>query len=50
MILLKKIFFSVAKLATEQIGPLVRKMDDAGRIDPSVVDMLFENGVNNITN
>lgn len=35
----------VAKLAKEQILPLVREMDDAGRIHPNVVDMLFENGV-----
>lgn len=36
---------TVAKLATEQILPLVRKMDDAGKIDSTVVNMLFENGL-----
>lgn len=35
----------MAKLASEQIGPLVRKMDDAGKIEQSVLDLLFENGV-----
>lgn len=36
----------VAKLAKEQIQPFVRKMDDSHKIDDSVVNMLFENGVN----
>ncbi|XP_026462986.1 LOW QUALITY PROTEIN: short/branched chain specific acyl-CoA dehydrogenase, mitochondrial-like [Ctenocephalides felis] len=36
---------TVAKLAKEQILPLVKKMDIEEKIDPSVVDMLFENGL-----
>lgn len=36
----------MAKVATEQIAPLVRKMDDAHKIEQSVIDALFENGVN----
>ncbi|GBP80660.1 hypothetical protein EVAR_54118_1 [Eumeta japonica] len=37
---------TIRKLATEQIGPLVRKMDDEHRIDDSIRQLLFDNGVN----
>lgn len=43
------IFFSytflVAKLAKEEITPLVRKMEKEGKIDDGLVKKLFENGV-----
>lgn len=35
----------MAKLAQEQILPLVRKMDDANQLDPSVIQTLFDNGL-----
>lgn len=37
--------FKVAKLASEVIKPLVRKMDEESHCDPSVLKALFENGV-----
>lgn len=37
--------FKVAKLASEVIKPLVRKMDEESQCDPSVLKALFENGV-----
>lgn len=46
--LFKLFYFSVARLATEKIGPLVRQMEDDGKIHESVLNMLFDNGVNNI--
>lgn len=36
---------SVAKLAKEQIGPLVSKMDEDNQLDPTVIKMLFDNGL-----
>lgn len=36
---------SVAKLAREEIAPLVRKMEKEGRIDGDVIRRLFENGL-----
>lgn len=36
---------SVAKLASEVIKPLVRKMDEESQCDPSVLKALFENGL-----
>lgn len=36
---------TVAKISKEKIAPLVRKMDDEEKVDPSVVDLLFENGL-----
>ncbi|KAL3864968.1 hypothetical protein ACJMK2_006609 [Sinanodonta woodiana] len=36
---------SVAKLAAEKIKPLVRKMDEESRMDQSVIDALFKNGL-----
>lgn len=36
---------SVAKLASEVIKPLVRKMDEESHCDPSVLKALFENGL-----
>ncbi|KAF2893311.1 hypothetical protein ILUMI_12867 [Ignelater luminosus] len=36
---------TVSRLATEQIGPYVREMENNGFIKQSVVDMLFENGL-----
>lgn len=38
-------YFSVAKLAKEEIAPLVRKMEKEGKIDDYVLKILFENGV-----
>ena len=40
-------FFAVAvsRLAREQIGPVVREMENAGSVKPEIVNMLFENGV-----
>lgn len=37
--------FKVAKLASEVIQPLVRKMDEESQCDPTVLKALFENGV-----
>lgn len=37
--------FSVSKLAAEKIAPLVKKMDEEQKIDDSIRQMLFENGV-----
>lgn len=37
--------FKVAKLASEVIKPLVRKMDEESQCDPTVLKALFENGV-----
>jgi len=37
--------FSVAKLAKEEIAPLVKKMEKEGKIDDYVLKTLFENGV-----
>nr|CAD7590064.1 unnamed protein product [Timema genevievae] len=36
---------SVSKLATHKIAPLVKKMDDECRLDPEVVQALFDNGL-----
>ena len=36
---------SFRKLATEKIAPLVRKMDIEEKLDPSIMEMFFENGV-----
>ena len=36
---------SVSKLAKEEIGPLVRKMDKEGKMDEGMVRKLFENGL-----
>ncbi|WAR21578.1 ACDSB-like protein [Mya arenaria] len=36
---------SVAKLAVEKILPLVRQMDAESKMDQSVIDVLFENGL-----
>lgn len=36
---------SVSKLAKEEIGPLVRKMDKEGKIDEGLLRKLFENGL-----
>ncbi|XP_055923858.1 short/branched chain specific acyl-CoA dehydrogenase, mitochondrial [Eupeodes corollae] len=36
---------TVAKLAKETIGPLVKKMDEEHQFDPSVVDAVFQNGL-----
>lgn len=41
----QKLNILVARLAKEQILPLVREMEAEHRIKDSVVDMLFENGV-----
>lgn len=38
---------SVAKLAKEEIAPLVRKMEKEGKVDDNVLKALFENGVSN---
>lgn len=38
-------FITVRKLATEQIAPLVRKMDEEHRIDDGIRQLLFDNGV-----
>ena len=35
----------VAKLSNEKIAPLVKKMDEESRIERSVIDELFKNGV-----
>ncbi|XP_047000034.1 short/branched chain specific acyl-CoA dehydrogenase, mitochondrial [Schistocerca americana] len=36
---------TVARLAAEKIAPLVKKMDEEHKIDQSVLDALFENGL-----
>ncbi|XP_017783448.1 PREDICTED: short/branched chain specific acyl-CoA dehydrogenase, mitochondrial [Nicrophorus vespilloides] len=36
---------TVARLAKEQIGPVVREMEAEHKIKPEIVDMLFENGL-----
>lgn len=36
---------TVARLATEKISPLVRKMDEESMFDPSVIEALFQNGI-----
>lgn len=38
--------FPVRKLATEQIGPLVKKMEEEHKIDDNIRQLLFDNGVN----
>lgn len=38
-------FITVAKLAKEQIAPLVTKMDEDNQLDPTVISMLFDNGL-----
>jgi hypothetical protein len=35
----------VRKLAQEKIAPLVKKMDEEEKLDPSILPMYFENGV-----
>lgn len=42
--------FSVRKLATEQIAPLVRKMEDEHKIDDGIRQLLFDNGVSQSSN
>lgn len=34
-----------AKVAKEKIAPLVKKMDDEKKMDPTVIKTLFESGV-----
>ncbi|KAK6635226.1 hypothetical protein RUM44_000477 [Polyplax serrata] len=36
---------TVNKLATQEIAPYVKKMDETSDMDPAVVDMLFQNGL-----
>ncbi|KAJ9595411.1 hypothetical protein L9F63_013395 [Diploptera punctata] len=36
---------TVARLAAEKIAPLVRKMEEESKIDPGVIELLFENGL-----
>lgn len=36
---------TVAKLAKEEIAPLVKKMEKEGKIDDGVLQTLFQNGV-----
>lgn len=36
---------TVAKLAKEQIAPFVTKMDEDNQLDPTVIKMLFDNGL-----
>lgn len=38
-------FFLVARLASERIAPLVKKMDEEQKFDDGIVQALFENGV-----
>jgi len=40
-------YIIVAKLAKEEIAPLVRKMEKEGKIDDGILKTLFENGVSN---
>lgn len=35
----------VSKVASQRIAPLVKKMDQEGKFDPSVLEALFENGL-----
>lgn len=35
---------AVARFSKEELAPLVRKMDDAGQMDPSVIQGVFDNG------
>ena len=35
----------VAKFAKEQIGPLVREMDERGETNMDIIQALFDNGV-----
>lgn len=37
--------FTVARFAAEKIQPLVRKMDAESKMDQSIIDGMFENGV-----
>ncbi|KAJ4435782.1 hypothetical protein ANN_18401, partial [Periplaneta americana] len=37
--------FSVARFATEKIAPLVKKMDDESKFEPSIIEGLFQNGI-----
>uniref|UniRef100_B4N4V3 Short/branched chain specific acyl-CoA dehydrogenase, mitochondrial n=1 Tax=Drosophila willistoni TaxID=7260 RepID=B4N4V3_DROWI len=43
--MMKETEYSVAKLAQDQIQPLVKKMDFEHKFDPSVVKAVFENGL-----
>ena len=36
---------AVTKLAHEEIKPYVSKMDKEGKMDPAVLQMLFDNGI-----
>ena len=36
---------AVTKLANEEIKPYVSKMDKEGKMDPAVLQMLFDNGI-----
>ena len=38
----------VQRLAQEKIQPLVKKMDNESKMDKSVIDLLFQNGVINL--
>lgn len=38
-------FITVAKLAKDQIAPFVTKMDEDNQLDPTVIKMLFDNGL-----
>lgn len=40
---------TVQKLSKEKIEPLVKKMDENSHMDQSVIDALFQNGVNTCT-
>ncbi|XP_069677879.1 short/branched chain specific acyl-CoA dehydrogenase, mitochondrial-like isoform X3 [Periplaneta americana] len=35
----------VARLAAEKVSPLVKKMDEESKFDPSIVEALFQNGL-----
>jgi hypothetical protein len=37
--------FTVARFAAEKIQPLVRQMDAESKMDQSIIDGMFENGV-----
>lgn len=39
------LFFTVARLAQEQISPYIREMEKEGKLHKSVIDALFQNGV-----
>ncbi|XP_037296261.1 short/branched chain specific acyl-CoA dehydrogenase, mitochondrial-like [Manduca sexta] len=41
---------TIRKLATEQIAPLVKKMEDEHKIDDGIRQLLFDNGVSDQLN